>query len=117
MLPQIVAHFHFFDTSKFLLADGDNDSNSDSDDDSEDDVRGAVATTDDDCDEVSSYLSKGSGGAMDQIDELMRKASRETPTPPMDQRPHHLTGPQHTQDQGAWQNTHVQATLGPHRDA
>ena len=67
------------------MADGDNDINSDSDDDSEDDVRGAVATTDDDCDEVSSYLSKGSGGAMDQIDELMRKASRETPTPPMDQ--------------------------------
>ena len=58
------------------------DNENDSEDDSDDDVRAAVATTDDD-DEVSSFLSKGSDrGALDQIDELMRKA---TPTPPIDE--------------------------------
>ena len=51
----------------------------------EDDVRGAVATTDDDDDEVASSLDRGSIGTLDQIDELMRKASRETPTPPADE--------------------------------
>ena len=47
-------------------------------------MRGAVATTDDD-DEVASSLDRGSIGTLDQIDELMRKASRETPTPPADE--------------------------------
>ena len=48
-------------------------------------MRGAVATTDDDDDEVASSLDRGSIGTLDQIDELMRKASRETPTPPADE--------------------------------
>ena len=48
-------------------------------------MRGAVATTDDDDDdEVASSLDRGSIGTLDQIDELMRKASSETPTPPAD---------------------------------
>ena len=36
-------------------------------------------------DEVSSFLSGSGGGIENQIDELMRKASRETPTPPMEE--------------------------------
>ena len=43
----------------------------------------AVATNDDD--EVASSLDRGSIGTLDQIDELMRKASRETPTTPADE--------------------------------
>ena len=46
----------------------------------------AVATTDDDdVDKVASSLDRGSIGTLDQIDVLMRKASRETPTTPADE--------------------------------
>ena len=50
-------------------------------------MRGAVATTDDDDDddEVASSLDRGSIGTLNQIDKLMRKASKETPTPPADE--------------------------------